>query len=513
MSEDQPDFANGVAVTAIADGGMLAGWFEGEKVLLVHQAGRFCALSAVCTHMKAPLGDGMIVGDELICPWHHARFRLESGEAIAAPAFKPLARFAVEERDGQLFVTGKRGAPTIAVKAVLDSPRIVILGGGAAGYACAEMLTRNGWGGAVTLVSAETDPPYDRTVCSKQYLTGQMERDDCLLEGAEGRSETRFRRQLGRTALSIDTGQRKLRLDDGTTIAFDILVLATGAEPNTLDKPGFDRPDVHFLRTLRDADALMEAASPGKRAVVIGAGFIGLEAAASLTQRKLSVDVIAPDAIPLAAVLGPEVGAMIRGVHEEKGVRFHLGREAISYDGKVVRLDDGSEVPADLVILGLGVVPRTKLAEEAGITCADKGDGGGVFVNSRLETSASGIFAAGDIARYPDARLRRPIRVEHWVHAERQGQHVARVVMGMADEYLELPFFWSAHFDTGLRYLGHAGPADARIDGSVAGRDFSVAYRDGEQDAAVATCNRDRKALEIDAAWNPVLGHEPTVAG
>ena len=259
-----------------------------------------------------------------------------------------------------------------------------------------------------------------------------------------------------------------------------------------LDAPGLDHPDVHVLRTLHDVDRIIAGVESARHAAVIGASFIALEAAASLRQRGLEVDVIAPDEVPLGKLLGPGIGGMIRQVHEEKGVRFRLGRTVAGYDRSVLTMDDGSTLFADLVVLGVGVAPRTDLAEAAGLALAGKDQGGGILADDRLRTSAPHVYAAGDLANFPDARLGRRLRVEHWVHAQRQGQHIARLLMGADLPFLDTPFFWSAHYDTGLRYLGHASIGiEPVIDGSVEERCFVARY--GEE--AVATCNRDDDAL------------------
>ena len=190
-------------------------------------------------------------------------------------------------------------------------------------------------------------------------------------------------------------------------------------------------------------------------------------------------------------------------MHEENGVRFHLGCRVAAYEGGKLKLDDGSFIAPDLVVLGLGVTPRTDLAMNAGLACATEDEGGGIIVDERLQTSVERIYAVGDVARYPDARLGRPIRVEHWVHAQRQGQHVARLLLGLADRFTDTPFFWSAHFDTGLRYLGHASSdAEARIDGSLEKPSFVVHYGSGAEEQAVATCNRDDDALRVNVEWD-----------
>ncbi len=504
MSDDDqgPDLEAGIDVEQMKDRPLMAGTYRGEPVVLVRDDDRYCAWSGQCTHLKAQLAEGRLVDGQLRCPWHHARFSLATGEAVAAPAFQPLTRFAVETRDGRVFVVAKESPRDAEPTASATTTRIVIVGGGAAGHACAEWLARHGAGRSVTLIGDDADPPYDRTFCSKQYLIGMVSRAACSLDdGSSYGPDGPVRRVAARVA-SLDTVGRKVVFADGGTVAYDRLVLATGAEAGRPDLPGFDRPEVHVLRTLGDADALIAAAESGKRGVVIGASFVGLEAAASLTQRHVAIDVVAHEAIPLEKIVGAAVGTMIRKVHEEHGVRFHLGRRPASFDGRRLTLDDGSTIDADFVVLGVGVTPRTGLAEEAGLDVASRDDGGGVIVDDHLRTSVADIYAIGDIARYPDRHAGKPLRVEHWVHAERQGQFVARALLGADEPYDDLPFFWSAHFDTGLRYLGHVDAIErSDVDGSVEGRDFTVRYVDDRGGQAFATCNRDLPALDVEAAW------------
>jgi NADPH-dependent 2,4-dienoyl-CoA reductase/sulfur reductase-like enzyme/nitrite reductase/ring-hydroxylating ferredoxin subunit len=519
------DLEAGIDLAKIPEGGMETACWRGEPVLLTTLQGQVCALSATCTHMGAPLNEGIVMGGEVHCPWHHARFSLATGEAVGAPAFSPLKRFDTTIRDGRLFVT--RPEPTqpktpsalaapvaggdahgTADRGQVPASRVVILGGGAGGHACAQWLIRSDFNGTVTVVSDDTDPPYDRTVCSKQYLIGMQSREDSLLPDSrlEGRGGDTVLR-LGQKAGSIDIEGRSLLLDGGAQIGFDVLVLATGAEPKRPRWPGVELPNVHVLRTLKDADALIQACQGAKRVAIVGASFIGLEAAASLKQRKLDVHVVTRERVPLEKLLGTDIGKMIQAVHEEKGVLFHFGREVRGFDGERLTLDDGSSIEADFVVLGVGVTPRTEIAESAGIACAPAEDGGGVIVNERLETSHRGIFAIGDIARYPDLHMGKNIRVEHWVHAQRQGQHVARVIMGEADRYTDVPFFWSAHFDTGLQYLGQVTSIlDTRTEGSVDGRDFSRYYRGPDEEKAFVTCNRDQASLLEESAWDGAAG-------
>jgi NADPH-dependent 2,4-dienoyl-CoA reductase/sulfur reductase-like enzyme/nitrite reductase/ring-hydroxylating ferredoxin subunit len=508
MNETANDFEIGIDVARLPEGRMVAGCFRGKSVLVVNDRGRYCGLSPTCTHLGAPLSDGVIVDGEVHCPWHHARFSLATGEAVCAPAFAPLARFGTIVRDGRLFVTD---APPSVTRRSASGPsvRVVIVGGGGGGHACAELLVRSGFTGTITVVSEDADPPYDRTFCSKQYLIGMKSREESLIADpwiyrtgdCELRTASRVR--------ALDINGKSLLLDADERLPFDVLVLATGAEPKRPQLPGLEMPNVYVLRSLRDTDAIVRAAQQGKRVAVIGASFIGLETAASLKQRKLEVHVISSEEVPLKNVLGDEVGRMIQAVHEEKGVHFHLGREVRQFDGKQLILDDESALEADFVVLGVGVTPRTELAQAAGIDCATAAEGGGVIVNERLESSRPGVFAIGDIARYPDPHTGENIRVEHWVHAQRQGQHVARVIMNQASRYTDVPFFWSAHFDTGLRYLGQVRSIlDAQTEGSIGGRNFNRYYRGSKGEKAFLTCNRDTESLLEESAWDSAVGPE-----
>jgi apoptosis-inducing factor 3 len=499
-----PDLEMGLELSQLPEGRMVVGMFRATRILLVNYRGRYYALSAMCTYMSAPLVDGLIVDGTVRCPWHHARFSLDSGEAIAAPAFDPLTLFETSVVGDQVFVT-KRLELAPKRPAHSGGPRVVIIGSGAGGYACAELLARSGLGRSVTVVTDDTDVPYDRTVCSKQYLIGMQSRQDGELP------QSAFQQQgsvagaalrVGCRAQSIDLSGRTIQLNSGQSLAFDVLVLATGGEPKLPQLPGFDHAKVYRLRTLKDADAIIAASRHARRVAVLGSSFVGLEAAASLRQRKLDVTVISPEDIPLEKFFGAEVGRLIQHVHEEQGVTFRLRRQARSFDGARLILDDGSSVEADFIVVGVGVVPRTELALAAGIKCACADDGDGIEVNERLETSAPRVFAIGDVARYPDPFSGERIRVEHWVHAQRQGQHVARVILGQADSYDALPFFWSAHFDTGFRYVGHtARIADLRVNGSIAERSFTACYRGDNQQKSFVSCNRDISALQIEAAW------------
>jgi NADPH-dependent 2,4-dienoyl-CoA reductase/sulfur reductase-like enzyme len=372
----------------------------------------------------------------------------------------------------------------------------VIVGGGAAAFATAEMLRREGFAGSVTLLSADDAAPYDRPNCSKDYLAGNAPEDWIPLKPPEFYREHAIEIALGTDVTGIDIKAHQVAIAGGRNVAFDKLVLATGAEPIRLDVPGAREPYVHTLRSLGDARAIIAHAKQAQRVVVVGASFIGLEVAASLRARELEVHVVAPERRPMERVLGREFGDFIRALHEEHGVVFHLEETVTAIEGKNVRLKGGKTLPADLVIVGIGVRPRVQLAEQAGLTI-DRG----VVVNAYLETSAPGIYAAGDIARWPDPHSGEPLRIEHWVVAERQGQTVARNILGWRERFVDVPFFWSQHYDLPINYVGHAEKWDAlEIEGDIKARDCLVRYRRDGKLLAVASIYRDVDSLKEEWA-------------
>jgi len=337
--------------------------------------------------------------------------------------------------------------------------------------------------------------PYDRPNLSKDYLAGNAPEEWIPLHPPDFYAE-RHVELVKAAATALDPQAKTVTLDDGRTLGYGALILATGAEPIRLPIPGADRPHVHVLRSLADSRTLVEKAKGSRRAVIVGASFIGLEVAASLRTRNLEVTVVAPDARPLEKALGPEIGDFIRGLHEEHGVVFKLGTKPKAISDAEVELESGERVPADFVVLGVGVRPRVSLAEKAGLALDN-----GVLVNEHLETSAPGVYAVGDIARWPDPWSGERIRVEHWVVAERQGQTAARNVLGRGERFADAPFFWSQHYDVGINYVGHATKWDViEVHGSLQDRSAVVAFRSAGRIAAVATVWRDKESLEAELA-------------
>src|SRR6476646_2574521 len=496
-----PDLAQGIPLDELADGGMIGGHVGEEPVLLARCGDEFFAIGSSCSHYGGPLADGLVVADTVRCPWHHARFSLRTGEAVGAPAFNPVPCWRVQKRDGKAWVTEKiepteQRSTAKARSASKNAERVVIVGGGAAACATAEMLRREGFAGSVTLLSTDDAAPYDRPNCSKDYLAGNAPEDWIALTPAEVYRERSIDVALGTELTGIDGKARQVAIAGGRDMACDKLVLATGAEPIRLDVPGADAPHVHVLRSLANARAIIAKAKHARRADVVGARFIGLEVAASLRARELEVHVVAPERRPMERVLGREFGDFIRELHEEHGVVFHLDQTVSAIDAKNVTLKDGTTLAADLVIVGIGVRPRIRLAEQAGLA-TDRG----VLVDAYMETSAPGIYAAGDIARWPDPHSGEKLRIEHWVVAERQGQTVARNILGRRERFTDVPYFWSQHYDLPINYVGHAERWDElEIEGDIKARDCLVRYRRDGRLLAVASIYRDLDSLKEEWA-------------
>ncbi len=517
MSEEKtklsgPDLTQGVELSTIPDGTMLLGHALGEPVLLVRRGDELFAIGAVCTHYGAPLKQGLLVGDTVRCPWHHACFSLRTGEALRAPALDPVSHWRVEgvrdlarqftpveQRIGAVYVREKQSRPHPAAHG--NRITVVIVGGGAAGNAAAETLRHENYSSRITMLSADESMPCDRPNLSKGYLAGTASDESNLLRSAKFYKDHKIDLRLGARVAAINVGSRYVELADGSRLAYGTLLLATGADPVRLEVPGGDLPHVHYLRTLADSGALVSKALASRRAVVIGASFIGLEVAASLRARNIDVHVVGPETIPMEKILGPEVGGFIRRLHEEHGVTFQLGTTATSIDERSVTLKNGEKLQADLIVVGIGVRPATSLAERAGLA-VDRG----VTVDEYLETSVPGVFAAGDIARWPDRLTGERIRVEHFVVAERQGKTAARNILGHRERFDAVPFFWTEQYDFGIAYVGHAERWDkAEIEGSLDRRDCTITYRRAGKKLAVAVVHRDLEGLRAEVEFERAM--------
>lgn len=496
-ASSRPDLTQGIALDDLADGAMIEGHVGDAAVLLVRRGDELFAVGAQCPHYGGPLAEGLLVGDTIRCPWHHAAFCLRTGAMERAPALDGLPCWRVERRDGRAVVVDARPAAVPpALKATGLPASVVIVGGGAAAIAAAVTLRQEGYPHAITLLSADADPPYDRPNLSKDYLAGTAQADWLPLRAPSFYAEQRIDVRCNTRVTRIDPAQRSVELADGGRVDYGALLLATGTEPNKLNVPGADLPHVCTLRSRADCDALIGKLKTARRCVVVGASFIGLEAAAALRTRGLDVHVVAPDPHPMGRVLGDALGDTIKALHEAHGVVFHLGATPARIGPDSVTLSSGDVLPADVVLVGIGVHPNVELAQDAGLAVER-----GVTVDRFLQTSAPGIYAAGDIARWPDPLTGQRIRVEHWVVAERQGIVAARNLLGQQRPFDAVPFFWSQHYDLTLRYVGHAEQWDrVEINGDLGAHDCSIAYWRGNTRLAVVTIARDLDNLKAEAA-------------
>jgi apoptosis-inducing factor 3 len=503
------DLTKGFPANGLPDGGMIQGKVGDEDVILARRKDEFFAVGSSCTHYHAALLEGLIVGEELRCPLHHACFSLRTGMPLRAPALDAIPRWSVERVGNEIFVREKLPAlalyPEANAPAPSNSPSsVVIVGGGAAGLAAADMLRRKSYKGPLTIISADDSAPYDRPNISKDYLQEPLPDEWMNLRLPTYYSEQDIDLVLSSRVSSIDAQQKQVQLENGKTYRFGALLLATGSDVIKLPIPGARDSDVFYVRTWSDARGLFKRIATAKQVVVVGSSFIGCEVASSIRSRGVEVHVVSQSQ-PFERTLGAEVGRFYRALHESHGVIFHVGNTVTRMDGNQVILNDGTKLLADFLVLGVGVRPSVALAEQAGLKVDN-----GILVNEYLETSVPGIYAAGDVARWPDPHSGQQIRVEHWVVAERQGQVAARNILGYREPFDSIPYFWTRQFDVSLKYVGHAERWDAvEIDGSLDSHDCAVKYKQGEKTMAVATIGRDIQSLECEATMEASLQRLP----
>lgn len=488
-----PDFSAGIALSDIAEGATVAGRVGDDAVLLSRFEGELYAVSGTCTHYGGALADGISDRTTVRCPLHHACFDLRTGAALRTPALDPLDRWQVDIDSDKAYVSYKLQPQADAPSGPdTDVRKIVIVGGGAAGLSCANELRSLGYSGTITILSADPDAPCDRPNLSKDYLAGTAPEEWLTLRGDDWYADNKVDLRLSTPVERIDADSRTVHCQSGENVPYDRLLIATGSEPNRLLASGFDGKTVFTLRSIADARAIAAEARPGSRAVIIGASFIAMEAAAALRTRGLEVDIVAVEHVPFDRVFGVALGDQIKRIHEAKGVRFHLGCVASAFDGKTVTLANAQEIDADFVVVGIGVQPRLNLARSAGVEIDN-----GILVDSFMETSVPGIYAAGDIASYPDPAGGERMRIEHWVVAERQGQVAAANMLGEKRPFHSVPFFWSEQFGVAMRYVGYAPRWDQVIvDGEIESGSFTIRYFSEGVHRASVSVGRDRDNLQ-----------------
>jgi apoptosis-inducing factor 3 len=480
----------------LRDGEMKEITVDKRRILLARVGDNFHAVSATCPHYGGPLAEGVLCGTRVMCPWHHAVFNVVNGNLEDPPALDSLVSYSVRI-DGERIMLSlpedaeDRRMPAMCKRDTSADPRqFVIIGAGAAGYTAAQTLREEGFRGSVVMITREDRAPYDRPNLSKDYLHGHAEPEWMPLRGEEFFKEHDIALLLNREVTGVDARTKTITFEGGETMDYDALLVATGGAPVRLNISGADLKNVCVLRSFADADSMIETAKRSRRAVVVGASFIGMEAAYSLRERGLDVTVIAPSQEPFETTLGAEVGALFRRVHESHGIRFKLGNIVYRFEGnhnvEAVALDNGELVETDMVVVGVGVRSVTQFLDGVELDQA-----GAVVVDSRLR-AADGLFAAGDITSFPDPRTGEYVRIEHWRTAQQQGRTAARNMLGRNVAFDAVPFLWTRQFDVGLLYVGHAASWDEIIyRGDVAAHDFLAFYVKGNRVLAVAGMNRD----------------------
>jgi len=488
----------------------------GETKVLLARIGDTCyAIGTNCTHYGAPLVEGSLVGDKIICPWHHACFNARNGNMEEPPALDSLPNFPVSLEGDDIYIDVPENAPdrrppeTPVSRDDADRRTFVIVGGGAAGYMCAQTLREEGFSGRIVMITQEERLPYDRPNLSKDYLHGHAEPEWMPLRPDEFYTEQRIEVIKGRKVTAVERDVRQVVFESGDPIAYDSILIATGGIPRELSVAGSDLPGIYVLRSFDSADDIIGAATGAKSAVVIGASFIGMEAASSLKQRGLDVTVVAPDKLPFERTLGQEIGGLLQRVHEENGVKFSLGSNVSRLErsdiGLNVILASGEAIAADLVIVGVGVRPATDI-----LNGIELHKDGGVIADEYLQIG-DGVFAGGDIVHFPDTRTGESTRIEHWRTALQQGMTAARNMIGKNEPFTGVPFFWTTQFDVTLNYVGHAaGWDEIVVNGSIAEREFLAFYVLNGKVAAVASVGRDHELAVLHGLIR--AGRLPSIA-
>ena len=483
-------------LSELKDGEMKQVAAGGAEILLARVNGECYAVGAHCPHYGAPLVDGFLSGERIVCPWHHACFDVTTGDLEEPPAFDALPRFDVKVDNDQIFVRlpetiTDRRTPAMEKRDKADTRTFVILGGGAAGYMSAQTLREDGFAGRLVMITREDRLPYDRPNLSKEYLQGHAEPEWMPLRSKDFYAESDLELMRDKEVVSIDTAKKTIEFSDGGTLDYDSLLIATGGVPRTLPFQSEKQTNVFLLRSFSDSDAIIAAAEKGKRAIVIGASFIGMETASSLKMRGCEVTVVSPDKVPFIKILGEEIGRLFQKIHEQNGVKFKLDTHVTGFEGdrsvNAVVLNDDERLEADLVIVGVGVKPATDFLSDI-----DLNKDGGVIADDHL-CVAPDVYAAGDIVHFPDLRTNELTRIEHWRTALQQGRTAAHNMAGKPTKYTAVPFFWTMQFNTSLRYVGHVKDWDKIIfQGDVEKQDFLAFYVKDNRILAVAGMNRDR---------------------
>lgn len=491
------------AIRDVPSGGMKEVKLGGRKILLANVNGEIHATAGECPHYGMSLAEGLLCGKRVICPWHKAVFDVTTGTLCEPPALDSLASYRVIVRDGIIFIDVPADSQPIESGTAEPRPDgrcFVLAGCGAAAVAAAQNLRTSGYLGRIVMLNPEKEPPYDRTKLSKEFLSAKATPEDLLLRPADFLDQNGI--EVLPVALSkVDVRAHRVELSDGSSLHYDRLLLATGAKPKPVDWPGATLSNVFTLRSQRDAERILDKAKDAAHIVVVGGSFIAMEAASCFKTQGLSVTVVVAEKRPFAKQLGEQVGSILQTLHENKGVEFELEAEVESLAGSAavegVRLKSGKMIPADVVVIGTGVTPVTEYAHELSLA-----EDGGIRVDEKLK-AAEDIYAAGDIAVFPEPYSGAYTRIEHWRVAEQHGRVAAGNMLGSEQPFDAVPYFWTNHFDTRFDYVGHAEAWDeVRLEQDK--DDFptfiALYFKSGRLVAASA-CQRDLEIATLHEAF------------
>lgn len=490
-------------INDIKDGEMKAFTIDDNKILLSKVGGKFYATGASCPHYGAPLEKGVLSGERVVCPWHHAAYNVLNGDLLEPPSRNALASFDVEVRGDDIYVTipekfsGSRMPEMTGQDSSGDKRTFVIIGAGAAGSSAAEALRHNGFKGRIRMLTFEDRLPYDRPNLSKEYLQGDAKEEWMPLRPEDFYEKHKIELTRKAEVIGIDKDKKEVLLKDAEAIKYDRLLITSGGKARMLDIPGMNLKNVFTLRTFDDTDEIINALDGSQRAVIIGASFIGLETAFSMLRRKLHVTVIAPESTPFEHIFGKEIGEFFKKKHEDAGTVFKLGNTAKSIEGKdkveSVILENGEKIKADLVIVGVGVKPETGFLKNL------KLESDGSLAVDEYFYHGNDIYAAGDIARFPYWYSEEKIRIEHWRTSEQEGRHAGSNMVGNKEPFKSIPFFWTSQVGIQFRYVGYVREwDDIIIEGDIARGSFIAFFVKNGKVHAAAGVKYDKEIAAVE---------------
>lgn len=472
-------------------------------VLLVREGDTVHAYTADCPHAGAPLEKGALCNGRIVCPWHKGTFEISDGSLVEPPALQGLTRYASTIEDGDVYVSPEPLESEVRTSAG-GTATMLVAGAGAAGAAACVTLREAGFDGRVVLAGADASVPYDRTALSKFVLAGDMPPEDVPPLFDPSLFSTHRIERIESDVVALDASKKRAELANGTAVDYDAALVCTGGTPQPLDVPGATLANIYLLRNRDDASAIVDALKGCKRAVIVGASFIGLEAASCLRKRSIETIVVAPQKVPFAKQFGERIGGMFMRLHENNGVSFRMNAHVSALEGgdgvREVVLDNGERVAADIVIAGTGVKPATSFLQRVELA-----DDGGIPVDASM-CAAPGLYAAGDVARFALPHSGERVRIEHWRVAQQHARVAAYNMAGAKREYAGVPYFWTYHFEKTFDYLGHTSePDEVVIDGELDGPQFIAYLMKGSEVGAIVSCDRNEATARLAEALREPL--------